>query len=352
MIKVGIIGAASKVAEELIKLLLHHDKVKITHLISETFIAKKASSREVHPALRKLLDSQFDNLNIEKLKKKSDIIFLAKPESSAMTYVPQLQDKRIIDLGADFRFRDANLYEQWYKQKHTCPEYLVKAVYGIPELYREKIKTSDLVANPGCYPTSVILGLAPLLKEEIIDVESIIINAVSGASGAGKSLKNRRQLFINVSNNLIPYNVGGIHPHIPEIEQELSFLSGKNINITFVPYVGSFTAGLSSTIYAKLKKDTTEEAVKQIYEKFYKSELFIRLYYDDLPEIIDNEGTNFCDIGFKIDSRTQVIIIVSVIDNLIKGAAGQAVQNMNLMLGFDETEGLPYSKRLKELRGT
>jgi N-acetyl-gamma-glutamyl-phosphate reductase len=247
--------------------------------------------------------------------------------------------KTVVDLSADYRLRDAEVYGRWY-DKHLNPELLPEAVYGIPELRREEIARASLVANPGCYPTSVILGLAPLLKNKVVDPHSIIVSSASGVSGAGRAAKVDT-LYCEVNEGFKAYGVGGVHRHIPEIEQELSHLAGKKVTISFTPHLVPMDRGILSTVYAMpVKPGTTRELLKT-YEDFYHGEAFVRVLPEgNFPSTSFVRGSNFCDIGLTVDGRTGRVIVVSAIDNLVKGAAGQAVQNMNIMCGFPENTGL------------
>jgi len=248
-----------------------------------------------------------------------------------------------VDLGADFRFSNPKIYEEWYKIPHKSPALCEKAVYGLPELYRKKIANADLVANPGCYPTGVALALAPFLGEKIIDPDSIIIDAKSGVSGAGRSKADTALLFSEVNESIKPYNIGS-HRHTPEIEQQLSILAGKELRISFTPHLIPMTRGILGTSYAKLIKNISTVEALDLLSGFYKNDHFVKILPEnEFPQTKNATGSNYCHLGCKVDARTNRIIIVSAIDNLVKGAAGQAVQNMNLMLGIDERKGLEAS---------
>lgn len=348
MIKVAIVGAASLSAEILIRLLLDHPQVEIKLLVSETFTGKGIEA--AHPHLRGLVGVPFSDFDPQKICADCDVAFLMKPHSTAMEYYPKIKDIMVIDISADFRFKNPSVYEKWYNAAHTCQELIKKAVYGLVEINREKIKKATLIANPGCYPTGALLAVAPVVKERLVKTKGIIIDAVSGASGAGKAYKpTGKQLFVDVSQNLIPYSPARQHQHIPEIEQEISLLAGGAASlVSFTPYVGAFKNGILSTIYLDLKKKTTAAEVGKLYSEFYKDSPFIRLYGEDLPQIADSADTNFCAIGWKIIPEMKKLQVVSSIDNIIKGAGGQAIQNMNVMFGLDETEGLPLGNLLKK----
>ena len=339
MVKVGILGAASHVAGELIKLLLSHKEVEISYLVSQTFGGQKLEA--AHPALKGLAEISFQSYEDSHLKE-CGIVFVAKPH----TYFKEIGEllaggTRIIDFGGDFRLKDAETFEKWYNMKHPVPELLPEAVYGLPELNKEKIKSAKLLANPGCYPAGIILGVAPLFAQSLgVDTSKVIVDSVSGFSGAGRREGKPHTLAIEVYNNVKAYKIG-IHPHIPEMEQELQLLSGKKTELTFVPHVAGFERGILNTIHFPLQVDTTTEQLIEAYDKFYADAPFVRICKgDETAEIKNVVGTNFCDIELKANKEKAQLVILSAIDNLVKGASGQAVQNMNLMFGFDETEGL------------
>jgi N-acetyl-gamma-glutamyl-phosphate reductase len=338
MIRVGIVGASGYTGVELARLLANCPDVELTVATSRQYNGRNLA--EVYPNLAGLVDIVCEDLAVNDLAGKADLFFTAVPHQTAMAIVPDLLEagKKVVDLSADFRLHDAKVYEQWY-QAHSAQQYLSEAVYGLPELHREHIAKARLVANPGCYPTSVILGLAPLLKAGIIDPDTLVVDSKSGASGAGR-LAQTGTLFCEVTEGFKAYKVGE-HRHTPEIEQEISLLSQRPVTISFTPHLLPISRGILSTIYAKLSKSVTDTAVGELYSNFYQDESFVRLCGSGhFPATQFVRGSNFCDIGFKVDKRTGRIIILSAIDNLVKGAAGQAVQNMNLMCGFPETKGL------------
>ncbi len=315
--------------------------------------------QQEHPFLYGIFDKKTEKYNVDNVLKNCDMVFLHKHHGKFLSETAQLIDKsskmnkniKFIDLSGDFRLKDANLYKQWYKFEHTEPKLLDQAVYGLTELYRDKIKGATLIANPGCYPTAGILGIAPLLKYNLADSgQGIIIDAYSGFSGAGK-LKNDYNSAMNVEQNIIPYKIGREHQHIPEMEQELSNIAGGQIGVTFSPHVIPCKYGILTTSYIKLKEPFEYEDVFWAYKKMYENEPFIRLLDGKYPFLRDVEGTNFCDIAIRIDKHNKMCIAMSVIDNVIKGASGQAIQNMNIMFGFDEVEGLPYADVLKKKAG-
>lgn len=339
MIKAGIIGSTGYAGQELVRLLIQHKDAEIVWYGSKSYIDKKYY--EVFQNMFQLVDAACLDDNMEELAKKADVIFTATPQGLCAALVNQeiLSKVKIIDLSADFRIKDVNTYEEWYGIKHVSPEFIPEAAYGLCEINREQVKKSRLVANPGCYPTCSTLSVYPLLKEGIIDAGSLIIDAKSGTSGAGRSAKVGN-LFCEVNENMKAYGVAG-HRHTPEIEEQLSYAAGKPVKLNFTPHLVPMNRGILITAYANLTKPVTYEEVKEIYDKYYKSEYFVRvLDKGSCPETRWVEGSNFVDINFAIDPRTNRIIMMGAMDNLVKGAAGQAVQNMNLMFGLEETSGL------------
>lgn len=338
MIKIGIIGVSGYTGAELARILSNHPKVSLTVATSRQYAGKRLA--EVFPHLQGVTDIVCQDIHIDNMPQQADIFFTAVPHKSAMAIVPHLLSagKKVIDLSADFRLHNVKVYEQWY-QPHTAQEYLAEAVYGLPELHRDQIKACRLIANPGCYPTSIILGLAPLLAANIIAPETIVADAKSGTSGAGRTAQTAA-LYCEVNDGFRAYKIGN-HRHTPEIEQEISLLCNQNIALTFTPHLLPMSRGIYSTIYATSRQSLEDDELYQIYQDFYQDEPFIRLCQPGTyPATQFVRGSNFCDIGFKFDKRTNRIIIMSVIDNLVKGAAGQGVQNMNLLCGFPETAGL------------
>lgn len=339
MLKVAIVGASGYTGLELIRLLHCHPEVVVSCVTSEQSAGKRIS--EVFPTLRGRCDLVLENLEPVRIAEKADIIFTALPHKAAMEVVPTFLKlgKQVIDLSADYRLTDPAVYGEWY-EPHMNPTLLKKAVYGLPEIRRSKIKGAKLVANPGCYPTSIILALAPLLKKGLIDPQNIIADSASGVTGAGRSAKVD-SLYCEVNEGFKAYGVGGVHRHTPEIEQELSLLAGAGLKVTFTPHLVPMDRGILSTVYASALKDVTTAKLHKLYEEFYKGEPFVRvLPQGNLPSTAFVRGSNFCDIAPVVDKRTGRIIVVSAIDNLVKGASGQAVQNMNLVCGFPETMGL------------
>lgn len=342
MIKVGIIGATGYAGAELVRLLSRHPQVEFGALTSQSYAGKLIW--EVFPHLYGLVDDRLEELNLPELVANCDVIFTALPHGHAMPVAEAVwqQGKRLIDLGADFRLKDAAIYQSWYKTEHTAVDLLASAVYGLPELYRRQIKDSRIIANPGCYPTSAILGLAPLLTNRLINPESVIIDAKSGVSGAGRGLSLKTH-FSETTGNFQAYGVA-THRHTPEIEQELSMLAGVPLTVSFTPHLTPMVRGILSTMYAKLNQDMTTGEVLAIYRRFYEGERFVRVLPEGkLPSTKAVAGSNCCDIAVTVDTRTKRVIVLSAIDNLIKGAAGQAVQNLNVMLGLPEDTGLDFA---------
>lgn len=345
-IKVGIIGATSYTAGKLIQLLLSHPYTELVYLASDSNAGVPVES--IHTFLTQLKQNLlFKETDYEKITEECDVVFVTKPHGYLHKYVQTLLDKgvKIIDLGADFRLKDPNLYKEWYGFEHKNKEFLKKAVYGLCEINKEAIASAQLLANPGCYATSILLGLVPALVHlKSMDTNTIVINAISGISGAGKSLKEG-SMFINVDENIRLYKIG-THQHTAEIEQEAFRISGKKIKILFAPQIGPYKNGILSNIFFSINDDTlTAEDVYQIYKDFYKDKPFVRVYpVGSIPEVQTIRDTNFCDIGITVDARTKKCVITSVIDNIVKGASGEAIQNMNIIFGIDETKGLPYGE--------
>jgi len=333
--KVSVIGATGYTGAELVRLLLGHPGVEIDRLTSESFAGRRIC--EVYPALR--CDIVCEALNVEKIT--SSFVFVALPHGVSAQIVKKLYNKniKVVDLSADFRLSSAQLYQAWYGMNHPEKELLSKAVYGLPEIYREKIKRARLVANPGCYPTSVVLALAPLVKNQLVKEEGIVVDSKSGVSGAGRN-PTLKTHFPEVNENINAYGVTG-HRHIPEMEQELSKLAKTKITLTFIPHLIPVNRGILSTCYVDLKNKLTSEELVKIYLEFYKNEPFIEvLPSGTFPHTREVLWSNRCRIGLNVDERSNKVIVLSVIDNLVKGASGQAIQNMNLMCGFDEKMGL------------
>jgi N-acetyl-gamma-glutamyl-phosphate reductase len=335
-IRVGIIGGAGYTGGELLRLLANHAGVKITCVTSETFRDKQVT--EQYPDLKKLDKLTFQPYQKQEVVEKCDFVFLAKPHPNSFAMVRELFGKvRIIDLSADFRFPTARDFERAYRTKHLAPEFLKESVYGLPEIFPQQIKKAKLIANPGCYPTGVILAVFPLIQKGIIEPE-ISVSAVSGFSGAGRSPAPGSPAC-SVTDNIRPYKVG-IHPHSFEMEEKIKAAAGQKVSINFIPQVAGFERGILSVIFTRLKKKTSPETLASLYQKTYRKCPFVRLCpQGQYPEIKNAVMTNFCDLGFQI-LKDNGLVIIAAIDNLVKGAAGQAVQNLNIMAGFPEKEAL------------
>ena len=338
MKKVAVIGGSGYTGREILKILTKHPKVQVSHITADTNADKDIT--ELHPELRNLYNMNFEKYDWQKIKKDTDIVFLCLPHGTAMNFAADAYNdgKIVIDLSADFRIKDVNTYENWYQVKHQQQKILQKAVYGIPEINRAKIKESKIIANPGCYATSMILPLYPLIKEDIIELD-IIVDAKSGVSGAGKKLA-LTYLYNEQNENFLPYNPGK-HRHTPEVIENLKSFAGKSPKITFVPHLLPLIRGILSTIYTKAKKEISFDLITGIYQKYYGKEQFIRLLPEgNYPTIKSVANSNFCDLGFSYLKEENKLILISSLDNLTKGASGQAVQNMNVILGFEENLGL------------
>ena len=344
MLKVGIIGATGYAGNELVRLLMGHKDVEIKWYGSRSYIDKKYA--EVYQNMFEIVEDNCLDDNMEELASKVDVIFTATPQGFLAGVLTEeiLSKVKIIDLSADFRIKDVKTYEKWYKIEHKSPQFIEEAVYGLCEINRDKVKGARLIANPGCYTTCSILTAYPLVKEGLIDPDTLIIDAKSGTSGAGRGAK-LPNLFCEVNENMKAYGVTN-HRHTPEIEEQLGYAAGKEIVVNFTPHLLPMNRGILATEYATLNKKAdgtlpTYEEVKAVYDKYYKNEKFVRVLEKDIcPETKWVEGSNYVDVNFKIDERTGRIVMMGALDNLVKGAAGQAVQNMNLLFGFDEAEGL------------
>ena len=339
MIRVGIIGATGYAGGELVRILTGHKDAEIIWYGSRSYVDQKYA--DVYRNMFQIVDAACMDDNMEELASRVDVIFTATPQGLCASLVNEeiLSKTKIIDLSADFRLKDVHVYEEWYKIEHKAPQYIDEAVYGLCEVNREDVKKARLVANPGCYTTCSILTAYPLAKEGLIDMGTLIIDAKSGTSGAGRGAK-LPNLFCEVNENIKAYGVA-THRHTPEIEEQLGYAAGEKVVLNFTPHLVPMNRGILATEYAKLTKDVSWEEVKAVYDKYYADEKFVRVLDRDVcPETKWVEGSNYVDIGFKIDPRTGRIIMMGAIDNLVKGAAGQAVQNMNLMFGLEESEGL------------
>ena len=339
MIKAGIIGSTGYAGQEIVRILLGHKDVEIKWYGSRTYADQAYAS--VFQNMFQLVPDICKGEDMEKLCEEVDVIFTATPQGLCSTLVNEdiLSKVKIIDLSADFRIKDVETYEKWYGIKHGSPQFIEEAVYGLCEVNREEIKKARLIANPGCYPTCSFLSIYPLAKAGWIDMKSIIVDAKSGTSGAGRGAKVNN-LYCEVNESIKAYGVAS-HRHTPEIEEQLSYASGTEAVINFTPHLVPMNRGILVTAYASLKKEVSYEEVRAAYDKYYADETFIRVLDKDVcPQTKCVEGSNYVDVNFKIDLRTGRVIMMGAIDNLVKGAAGQAVQNMNLMFGFDEAEGL------------
>ncbi|MCI9305901.1 MAG: N-acetyl-gamma-glutamyl-phosphate reductase [Lachnospiraceae bacterium] len=339
MIKVGIIGATGYAGAELVRILTGHKEAEIKWYGSRSYIDKKYA--EVYQNMFRIVEDKCLDDNMEELSKEADVIFTATPQGLCASLVNDeiLSRTKIVDLSADFRIKDVKVYEQWYGITHPTPQYIPEAVYGLCEVNREAVKAARLIANPGCYPTCTMLSIYPLLMEGMIDPNTIIVDAKSGTSGAGRGAKVDN-LFCEVNENIKAYGVAS-HRHTPEIEEQLSYAAGEPVMINFTPHLIPMNRGILITAYASLKRQYAYEEIKSVYDKYYASERFVRVLDKDVcPQTKWVEGSNYVDVNFKIDSRTGRIIMMGAMDNLVKGAAGQAVQNMNLMFGLKESEGL------------
>ncbi|ADL05817.1 N-acetyl-gamma-glutamyl-phosphate reductase [Lacrimispora saccharolytica] len=339
MIKAGIIGSTGYAGGELARLLLQRDDVDIIWYGSKSYVDQKYAS--IYQNMFQIVDDSCLDDKIQALAEEADVIFTATPQGFCSSLMNEdiLRKTKIIDLSADYRIRDVAVYEEWYKIKHKSPRYLREAVYGLAEINREKIKAARLIANPGCYPTCSILSIYPLVKEGLINPDTMIIDAKSGTSGAGRGAKVDN-LYCEVNENIKAYGVG-VHRHTPEIEEQLSYGAGRPVTISFTPHLVPMNRGILITAYGTLTKSVSYEEVKAVYDKYYAHEYFVRVLEKDVvPQTKWVEGSNFVDVNFKIDPRTNRVVMMGSMDNLVKGAAGQAVQNMNLLFGLPENKGL------------
>ena len=338
--KLGIVGASGYSGSELLRFLVNHPgELQVALCTSETYAGQCIDS--VLPNLRGFLSSKFEALDLDSLKDRVDVVVLAVPHKVAMSFVPQIlaQGLRIVDFSADYRLEDAETYEAWYHVEHTSTSLMARSVYGLPERYRDCIRSAQLVANPGCYPTSAILAAMPFVKHGIVELDSIIVDSKSGISGAGPKPSENTH-YANRESNFIAYNIGA-HRHTPEIEQELSAIASESIRVTFTPHLVPMTRGILSTVYMRLTEDISTAEALDMYAKFYDNEPFVRvLPTGTYPQTKAVLGSNYCDVGLEVDTRTRRIVAMAAIDNLGKGAAGAVVQNLNLMFGFKETDGL------------
>jgi N-acetyl-gamma-glutamyl-phosphate reductase len=346
MINIGIAGAAGYSGTELIKLLLNHSGAGIEKLFGNSSVGCRIE--EVHPSLRGMISLEIEKFDAAALKG-LDLLFVALPSGSAMDVTEKAYEAgiKVIDLGGDFRIEDKEVYAQYYKHEHTAGRLLSEAVYGLSEWNEEAVSTAKLIANPGCYPTSILLALIPLLKSDLLSEELISIVSYSGTSGAGKAVA-ASMIFSEINESVRAYKVGS-HQHIPEIGRYLKKFGGGNVNFSFVPHLLPVTRGIYTTIHAVIRENVSEELIAETYNAHYSNKPFIRLIHPAVPEMKDVLHTNFCDIGFKLNGSNSLVIF-STIDNLVKGAAGQAIQNMNIMFGLNQTEGLLNCLKKKRLQ--
>jgi len=334
--KIGIIGATGYTGSELVRILKNHHDIEIEFITSESRAGERFS--DVHPFFQGIEDQKL--ISIKEIQSyQPDLVFLALPHGVSMDFVKTYHKEKfkIVDLSGDFRLNSAEVYNEWYQSNHVFPEGINNAVFGLPELFKEEIRKAHLVANPGCFPTSSILGLAPLISSQLIEDQTIIIDSKTGVTGAGIKAKPVN-LFSNVNDNFKAYGLKK-HRHTVEIQEVLTKVSGKETLVQFTPHLLPVDRGILSTIYVSYKNPIDDQKLNELYREFYAQSPFVRIR-EQIPTLKDVRGSNYCDIHITYDSRTQMIIIISVIDNLVKGAAGQAVQNMNLMLGLDENQGL------------
>ena len=339
MIKAGIIGSTGYAGGELARLLLQRDDIEIKWYGSRSYIDQKYAS--IYQNMFRIVDDACMDDNMKELAEQVDVVFTATPQGLCASLMDEdvLSKVKVIDLSADFRIKDVSVYEKWYKLTHASPQFIGEAVYGLPEINREKVKKARLIANPGCFPTCSFLSTYPLVKEGLIDLNTLIIDAKSGTSGAGRGSKVD-SLYCEVNENIKAYGVAS-HRHTPEIEEQLSCAAGKPVTISFTPHLVPMNRGILVTAYASLTKKVSYEEVKAVYDKYYRDEYFVRVLEKDVvPQTRWVEGSNFADVNFKIDTRTNRVVMMGAIDNMVKGAAGQAIQNMNLMFGLPENTGL------------
>lgn len=338
-LKVGVVGATGYTGEEVVKILAGHSQIQLSYVSGKE--ERSVKIQEIFPYLRNRLDLECAAFSLKAAIEKCDFLFLSLPHTVSTQFVPYFiqAKKKVIDISADYRLKNTEVYEKFYRTRHQDLQNLKQAVYGLPELNRKKIRLAKLVANPGCYPTASILAVLPGAKKGLFDLNSIQIDSKSGVTGAGRKA-DKALNFSEVNENFKAYKLFE-HQHVPEINQELSGVSGKKVDVVFVPHLLPLNRGILCTSYVKLKKKMNTLELLQRYEDFYKDEPFVKVYKNGLlPELKNVAHTNYCDIGLRVNEKKRLAVIVSVIDNLGKGAAGQAVQNMNIMCGFEETEGL------------
>ena len=339
MIKVGIVGATGYAGGELARLLLQREDIEIRWFGSKSYVDQAYTS--LYQNMFQMVDAVCKSDDMEQIAEEVDVIFTATPQGLCASLLDEeiLSKVKVIDLSADFRIKDVAVYEEWYKLRHGAPQFIKEAVYGLPEINREKIREARLIANPGCYPTCSFLTVYPLVKEGLIDPSTLIIDAKSGTSGAGRGAKVAN-LYCEVNESIKAYGVAG-HRHTPEIEEQLSLAAGEPVTISFTPHLVPMDRGILITAYASLAKAVSYEEVKAVYDRYYEKERFVRVLQKDVcPETRWVKGSNFVDVNVKLDPRTGRIIMMGAMDNMVKGAAGQAIQNMNLLFGLPEDKGL------------
>jgi N-acetyl-gamma-glutamyl-phosphate reductase len=336
-IRASIIGASGYGGGELVRLLSRHPDVTLVHLTAET--RKAEPYGDVFPNLHGLISQVTEDADLDAIGADSDVVFFALPNGLPMTMAPKLGPRpKIIDLGADFRFRDPATYQTWYKAAHASPELLAEAVYGQPELHRDSIGSARVVGNPGCYPTAALIAIAPFIQNGIVHREAVIVDAKSGVSGAGRGASLGTH-FSEVNENVKPYNVAA-HRHMPEMEQEVSLLAGRPVMVTFTPHLIPMTRGILATVYMRLAHGVTQAEAEGVLLEAYAKEPFVRVLRGGLPQTKATYGSNYCDVAVRVDARAGTLIVMAAIDNLVKGASGQAIQNMNIMCGLPEATGI------------
>ncbi|MFD0680822.1 MULTISPECIES: N-acetyl-gamma-glutamyl-phosphate reductase [unclassified Paenibacillus] len=341
-LRAAIIGSTGYGGVELIRLLLSHPNVEITSVISSS--SAGAPIADGYPHLNQIMLDKLDGIDIDEIKQKADVVFIAAPHGVAIELAPKLLDAglKVIDISGDFRLQSGEVYEKWYKHKAADPAYVEKAVYGLSEVFADEVRGSDFISNPGCFPTATLLGLVPLISNGWADLSSIIIDSKTGVSGAGRGL-NLSSHYSEVNENLSAYKVNK-HQHTPEIEQVLSRVAGEEVVVTFTTHLVPMTRGILSTMYVNLKEKHTEDEILEMFKQYYEGRRFVRIRSKGKwPATKEVWGSNYCDIGVSLDERTGRLTVISVIDNVVKGAAGQAVQNLNLMMGWDEGAGLAFT---------
>ncbi|NTW72392.1 MAG: N-acetyl-gamma-glutamyl-phosphate reductase [Eubacteriaceae bacterium] len=339
MIKAGVIGASGYVGQELIRLLKQHPEVEITAVTSKSNVNQHYD--DIYCNYKGIFTNSFEEQDMDRIAEISDVIFLALPHGVASKLINEelLKKTKVIDMGADFRLKDIGIYEEWYNTPHYSPELIGKSIYGLCELKKDEIKKYSLIANPGCYTTCSILSLAPVIDHEAFDASSIIVDAKSGITGAGRSLDMGTH-YTECNESIKAYKIAS-HRHTPEIEEQLSSLAGKEIRLLFTPHLTPMNRGILATCYIRMEKEIAESEIREMYMDFYKDSPFVRIMKEGVfPETKWVKGSNYCDIGIKVDKRTNTLIAIGAIDNLIKGAAGQGIQNMNIIFGLDEKTGL------------